>query len=335
MQHVLILVGRLVLAFLFTFGPVYGLKERFGFSDDENTITYSHFIFLLISFIVELQFLYGIAHLIQIVYPTEDFVKSRKLSSYILEVLVDLCLVVPTVILLNKAWSMPVINIYGTYYDNMDKLKLYFGVQGMNDYIILCMVPQCVLYIIQLSVLIGSMRIELQLHHMIALMYVFVLLSSPVSSGLLLMGLVQLIFALLEFPLFLGLILYRLCVNGKVVTDTNSSMWKVLERLFSALRFYWGVTRIVLVIMLVLVFVKHFESFSLFVQIVYPIAIAVQVGTMGLTQKEIHGLHARMSKNQKLAKAYEENGKMPSTRSMLTTEEGRRSMMSVRNISEQ
>lgn len=329
-QHASIVFGRLTMAILFTFGPMYGLRDRFGFADDDNTITYSHSIFVFVTFIVELQFLYAIAHLIQLVYSSEDFLKSRKLTSYILEVLVDLFIIVPTIILLNRAWDIPIIRMKETYFDNMSQLKQYFD----NDFMILAIIPQAVLYVIQLCVLMGNMRIELQLHHFIALMYTIVFLASEVSSGLLLFMLLQNLFAMLEFPLFTGLVIYRVSVKGQIVTDTPSATWARLANIFSVLRIYWAVTRIVLVILLVYTLVKHFESFTLFVQILYPIAIAVQIGTLGLTQKEIHGIHARMEKNRLASKAFEDNGKMPSTRSIMLNDETRRSMMSVRNINE-
>ena len=192
-QHASIVFGRVALAILFTFGPMYGFQDRFGFADDDNTISYSHSIFTFVTFIVELQFLYAIAHLIQLVYSSEDFIKSRKLTSYILEVLVDLFIIVPTIILLNRAWDMPIIRMKNTYFDNMSLLKQYFD----HDFLILAIIPQAVLYVIQLCVLMGNMRIELQLHHFIALMYVIVFLSSEVSSGLLLFMLLQNLFAML------------------------------------------------------------------------------------------------------------------------------------------
>ena len=329
-QHAMIVFGRLTLAILFTFGPMYGLRDRFGFADDDNTITYSHSIFIFVTFIVELQFLYAITHLIQIVYSSEDFIQSRKLTSYVLEVLVDLFIIVPTIILLNRVWDIPIIRMKETYFDNMSLLKKDFD----NDFMILAIIPQAVLYIIQLCVLMGNMRIELQLHHFIALMYTIVFLASEVSSGLLLFMLLQNLFAMLEFPLFTGLVIYRVSVKGQIVTDTPSATWTRLVNIFSVLRFYWAATRIILVILLVYSFVKHFESFTLFIQILYPITIAVQIGTLGLTQKEIHGLHARMEKNKQSSKQFEEIDKIPSTRSIMLNDETRRSMMSVRNINE-
>jgi hypothetical protein len=179
------------------------------------------------------------------------------------------------------------------------------------------------------------MRVEMQIHHILSLVYATCLLTSEISTGMLLFQLIQTLFAALEFPLFVGLIFYRINVNGKIVTDTPSLVWAKLEMVFSLLRFYWAITRIVLVVMLLVILVKHFESFTPVIQVLYPIMTAIQVCTLMLTQKEIHGIHSKMIKNKTTSAAFEKNGNLPSTRSLMIHDDKRRTMMSIRGSFEE
>jgi hypothetical protein len=112
-------------------------------------------------------------------------------------------------------------------------------------------------------------------------------------------------------------------------------VWAKLEMVFSLLRFYWAITRIVLVVMLLVILVKHFESFTPVIQVLYPIMTAIQVCTLMLTQKEIHGIHSKMIKNKTTSAAFEKNGNLPSTRSLMIHDDKRRTMMSIRGSFEE
>lgn len=329
-QHIFIIFTRLFILCLFVIGFLYSQKDRFTFGDMENTMTYVHgFFFLLFSFI-EIQILYIIFHIMQYIYKTDDFVKLRKLVLYMLEVLIDLCIIAPVIISLIKYWSIPVQRLHNIYFDNTQQLIQILDQTAANDFIIISIIPTAVLYVIQLAVLVGNMRLEMQVHHTLALVYATCLLTSEISTGLILFQFLQALFAALEFPLFAALIYYRMNVNGKIVTNTSSLVWAKLEMVFSFLRFYWAITRIVLVIMLTFVIVKHFESFTPFIQVLYPILTAVQIGTLLLTQNEIHGIHGNMIKNKNTSAAFEKNGNLPSSRSLIVNDDTRRAMMSIR-----
>jgi hypothetical protein len=91
--------------------------------------------------------------------------------------------------------------------------------------------------------------------------------------------------------------------------------------LFSALRYYWAITRLAMVACVIYFIINGFNYMSVFLRCLYPICVAVQCATLGMTQKELMGIHRSLV--DKLD---------TSVKKKKATEERRRTMMSTREI---
>lgn len=317
-QHVAIITGRFLFIFLMTLAVIMAWRERFSFEYDKNTIVVLSVNFLLLSMLVVGQLQYIITHIIQIFLPIEDPVKSKKLVAYFMQVSVCIPATIPAVISAVGIFHLENVHIDNVYVDQAIVFQkfnqIYPDYIQYFGYITLSTLPLLVLYSVELSMLAGVMRPELQLHHILSIGYALIFCTSELSSTVIKVNTTQIMFGVLEWPLFLSLIHYRLTMNG----DVSVHMVRQNVRIFSTLRFYWAFTRIAMVTLVLYFIIDGFRYMSLFLQWIYPIGLIIQCATLGMTQKELMGIHTSLLK--KLHHS-EEN-----------IEKGRRTMVSERNI---
>ncbi len=326
-QHLAIVAMRLFIAACFGFAIYWAWKDRLDYDNSKNPASGLTVVWLILFLIALVQVQYAIAHLVAVFRPDEQPTKSRKLTLYLLESLVGVASMIPVGLLVYSAFQVEPGVYAGLYPDNIHLLAALYknadpDLQRIAGFYQLCFMPNLALYILQMAALVGEMRPELQVHHTLAFAFTLLFLLSELSTTVLLFSFIQLLFGYVEFPLFLGLAHYRLTLHGK---DVAVHIWNRNRMIFSALRFYWATTRISMVTMVTYVVVWQVEYLTTFQLVFYMVCLSVQIVTLGMTQREIHGIHAKLVK--KLAAL--ESGAKQSTRSMTLD---RRSMMSTRNL---
>ncbi len=338
-QHLLVVALRLLVAALFAIGVSWAWRDRYEIDPERNPVSVTHVAWTMMFAIVLSQLQYGIAHLVAVFVPDETPIKSRKLTLYILESMVGLSLCGPVGSVLYSTWQLTPGRYDGVYADNVEALATVYAHTAdpdlrrlLSNYAITFNLL-VVLYLAEMAALVGEMRPELQVHHVLSISFFVVYLVSEISTPVSIISFTQLFFAYAEFPLFTALAHYRLTVRGSVVTDTPIHIWNRNRILFSTMRFYWAISRVAMTTLVVICIVWQYEYLTAFQRAYYITALAVQVVTLGLTQREIHGIHAKLAKNHAAAVTFAENGRAPSMRSN-TLAEARRSMMSVRNVTQ-
>ena len=320
-QHIGIIVGRISFTFFLTLAVVLAWRERFAFTKDVNSVVVVTGTFVWLTAIAIVQLQYIVTHLIHMYLPAEDPVKSKKLVVYFMETVIGILVLIPIAISLYGIFTIENFHFENVYPDQAE----FF--QAINEfrpeviqyigYLLFACIPIMMLYIIELSLLGGIMRPELQVHHILALAYTIIFTTSEMSSVVLQLSILQTFFAALEWPLFASLIHYRLTMSGDVTTRTvRRNMY-----IFSALRYFWAITRLAMVACAVYFIVNGFNYMSVFLRCVYPIALTLQIATLGMTQKELTGIHRSLV--DKLD---------TSVKKKKATEERRRTMMSTREI---
>jgi hypothetical protein len=319
-QHIGIIVGRFIFMFLITLAIVLAWRDRFGFTPGINSVPQVHGVFVIVVVILIIQLQYIITHLIQIYLPAEDPVKSKKLVVYFLEVVIGLITTIPCAI--GAFGTVTIDNFHdGNMY--LDQVIIYQNIEQLRPdymkyigYLTLCFLPILFLYLVELSLMAGVMRPELQIHHILTICYTLIFYVSEVSTTVLKISFVQAFFAVIEWPLFMCLIHYRLTMSGDVSTKTVR--WNMY--LFSALRYYWAITRLIMVGCITYIFIDGFNYMSTFLQCLYPIGLAIQIATLGITQKELMGIHGSLVK------------KLDTSIKKTAIDQRRRTMVSERNI---
>lgn len=319
-QHIGIIAGRLLFTFLITLAVVLAWRERFGFTPGVNTVTMVQGTFMFLSAIAIIQLQHIITHIIHMYLPTEDPVKSKKLVVYFLELIIGFITAIPLSICTYGIFTIEHFRMDNVYLDqaillqtiNQDRPELiqYIG------FLMITLIPMQILYIIELALLGGIMRPELQIHHVLSICYSIVFYTSEVSSTVLQVSVVQTLFAALEWPLFMSLIHYRLTMSGDITTKTvRRNIY-----LFSALRYYWAITRLMMLGCVAYFLVDGFNIMSTFLQCIYPIGVAIQCATLGMTQKELMGIHGSLV------------NKLDTSIKKTSIDQRRRTMVSERNI---
>lgn len=315
-------------------------------------------ITFLAFFLVYINLFSIVIHFTKIIFPSEEHVKSSKFVIYIVEVLTQFGLVGPLLFSLFDVYqldrNMPtdglqfhsnglcLINnkhmvLPGSAYIQIDnvtdfahQMNLMKSTLNNLDIYIIPYIILLVLYICELLLQNTSMRYELQIHHYLVMVIYYIQAYTEASLVTFRIGLIEMLFQNLEFPLFIFLIYYRLKIVSSEPKETPLLVWKNMIIFITFVCVWWALTRTILIIWTLYEYIVGYDYLPFEAKVLWLIVLVLQSVTLGFTQKSVMGI--RSACIRKMKRAYFPENNNAQHESIRFNWQSRRDLVSTRNI---